>query len=65
MDFFEESIIQSGEKIEVLKLVIKRAVRMYGLKNLLLKVGDYAVKVTKNETDDKVWREAKKHIKGL
>jgi len=44
------------------KIIVGRLVRKYGLKGLLLKVGDLAVKITKSKKDDKAWAAAKKVI---
>jgi len=43
----------------MLKRMIKRLVRRYGMKELLIMIGDYAVEATKTEEDDKIWEEVK------
>ena len=47
----------------MIKLLIKRFIKKHGMKNLLMMVGDYAVKSTKSKKDDKVWAEVKKVLK--
>ena len=42
------------------KLIIKKLIKKHGMKGLLIKVGDFAVKATKSKEDDKVWSEVKK-----
>ena len=42
------------------KLIIKKLIKKHGMKGLLIKVGDFAVKATKSKEDDKVWAEVKK-----
>ena len=49
----------------MLKIVIKRLVKKHGLKNLLLKIGDLAVKITKSKKDDVAWAKAKTFLEGL
>ena len=49
----------------MLKILLKKAVKKHGLKGLLIKVGDIAVKITKSKDDDKAWAKVKKVIKGL
>jgi hypothetical protein len=49
----------------MLKLVIRKLVKKHGLKNLLLKVGDLAVKITKSKKDDVVWAKVKKLLEHL
>ena len=46
-------------------MLIKNYLKKNGFKGLLLKVGDLAVGITRNTTDDKVWKELKKVIKEL
>ena len=47
------------------KLLLAKAIKKHGLKAILLKVGDLAVKVTKSKKDDKVWANARKFIEKL
>ena len=49
----------------MLKIVISKLVKKHGLKGLLFKVGDLAVKITKSKEDDKAWAKAKKFLQGL
>ena len=49
----------------MLKIVIGKLVKKHGLKNLLIKIGDLAVKITKSKKDDKVWAKIRKVIKSL
>ena len=49
----------------MLKLVIGKLVKKHGLKNLLLKIGDLAVKITKSKKDDVVWAKVKKLLEQL
>ena len=43
----------------MLKRMIQRLVKKYGMKKLILMVGDYAVGSTKSEDDDIIWEEVK------
>ena len=47
------------------KVLLAKAIKKHGLKAILIKVGDIAVKVTKTKKDDKVWAEIKKVINSL
>jgi hypothetical protein len=47
------------------KLLLAKAIKKHGLKGILLKVGDIAVKVTKSKEDDKVWAKIKKVVNSL
>jgi hypothetical protein len=49
----------------MLKLMIGRLVKKHGLKHLLIKIGDLAVRVTKTKKDDAAWAKVKKVLKGL
>ena len=49
----------------MLKLVIGKLVKKHGLKNLLIKIGDLAVKITKSKKDDIVWAKVKKLLEEL
>ena len=47
------------------KILIAKAIKKHGLKAILIKVGDIAVKVTKSKEDDKAWAKVKKVINSL
>ena len=47
------------------KALLAKAVKKHGLKGILIKVGDIAVKVTKTKKDDEAWVEIKKVIESL
>jgi|TARA_Y100000034_G_scaffold124194_1_gene172029 hypothetical protein len=49
----------------MLKLVIKKVVKKHGFKNLLLKIGDLAVSITKSKKDDEAWAKVKKVLEKL
>jgi len=49
----------------MLKLLLAKAVKKHGLKAILIKAGDIAVKVTKSKEDDKAWAKIKKVIESL
>ena len=49
----------------MLKILLAKAVKKHGLKAILIKVGDIAVKVTKTKKDDKVWAKVKAVIESL
>jgi hypothetical protein len=49
----------------MIKLFVVRLVKKYGLKVLLLKIGDMAVKVTKSKKDDELWKKVKKLLASL
>ena len=44
----------------MLKIIIGKLVKKHGLKAILIKVGDVAVKVTKSKKDDDLWAKIKK-----
>ena len=46
----------------MLKIIIAKLVKKHGLKALLIKVGDVAVKVTKTKKDDVLWAKIKKML---
>lgn len=46
----------------MLKLLIRKAIKKHGLKNLLIIIGNIAVKATKSKEDDKLWAKIKKLI---
>tara|TARA_Y100000310_G_C20360520_1_gene658756 strand:+ start:394 stop:543 length:150 start_codon:yes stop_codon:yes gene_type:complete len=47
------------------KILLAKAVKKHGLKGILFKVGDLAVKVTKTKEDDKAWAKVKKVLNEL
>ena len=49
----------------MLKVVIGKLVKKHGLKNLLIKIGDLAVKITKSKKDDEAWAKVKKVLNEL
>ena len=49
----------------MLKLLLAKAIKKHGLKAILLKVGDIAVKLTKTKKDDEAWAKVKKVVKAL
>ena len=49
----------------MLKILLKKAVKKHGLKGLLIKVGDIAVKITKSKDDDKAWAKVKKVLDSI
>jgi hypothetical protein len=49
----------------MLKIVIRKLVKKHGLKNLLMKIGDLAVGITKSKKDDEAWAKVKKVLNGL
>ena len=49
----------------MLKVLLKKYIKKHGLKKILIKVGDIAVKITKSKDDDKVWAKVKKVINSL
>ena len=49
----------------MLKVLLSKTIKKHGLKGILIKVGDVAVKVTKSKKDDKAWAEIKKLINKL
>ena len=49
----------------MLKVLLAKAVKKHGLKAILIKAGDIAVKVTKSKEDDKAWAKIKKVINSL
>ena len=44
----------------MLKIIIAKFVKKHGIKAILIKVGDVAVKVTKTKKDDELWAKIKK-----
>ena len=49
----------------MLKVLLAKAVKKHGLKAILIKAGDIAVKVTKTKKDDDAWAKIKKVIESL
>ena len=49
----------------MLKVLLAKAVKKHGLKAILIKAGDVAVKVTKTKKDDEAWAKIKKVIESL
>ena len=49
----------------MLKLLLAKAIKKHGLKAILIKVGDIAVKVTKTKKDDEGWAKFKNVLKVL
>ena len=49
----------------MLKILLKKYIKKHGLKKILIKVGDIAVKATKTKDDDRAWAKIKKVINSL
>ena len=49
----------------MLKILLAKAIKKHGLKGILIKVGDIAVKITKSKKDDKAWTKIRKLIESL
>ena len=49
----------------MLKALLKKYIKKHGLKAILIKVGDVAVKATKTKDDDKLWAKVKKVLDTL
>ena len=49
----------------MLKVLIGKFVKKHGLKAILLKVGDVAVKITKSKKDDIAWAKVKKVVSNI
>ena len=49
----------------MLKVLLSKAIKKHGLKGILIKVGDVAVKVTKTKKDDEAWVKIKEMIENL
>jgi hypothetical protein len=47
----------------MLKILVSRLIKKYGMKQLLIMVGDAAVKYSKTKEDDKIWEQVKKVLK--
>ena len=59
----KQSIKQWGNNM--LKALLAKAIKKHGLKAILIKVGDVAVKATKTKDDDKLWAKVKKVLDTL
>jgi len=51
--------------MSLLSAYIAKQVQKHGLKGILIKVGNLAVKATKSKKDDKVWEKVKKVLEEL
>ena len=51
--------------MSLLSAYIAKQVQKHGLKGILIKVGNLAVKATKSKKDDEVWAKVKKVLEGL
>jgi|TARA_Y100001963_G_C6544660_1_gene337097 hypothetical protein len=49
----------------MLKVIVNKLVKKHGLKNLLIKIGDLAVGITKSKKDDEAWAKVKKVLNEL
>lgn len=49
----------------MLKMIVNKLVKKHGLKNLLIKIGDLAVGITKSKKDDEAWAKVKKVLSEL
>ena len=49
--------------MSILSAYVKRQVKKRGLVNLLIKVGDLAVKITPNPADNAAWSKIRAYIK--
>ena len=49
----------------MLKMIVNKLVKKHGLKNLLIKIGDLAVGITKSKKDDEAWAKVKKVLNEL
>ena len=47
------------------KVLLAKAIKKHGLIDILMKVGDVAVKITKSKKDDKAWEKIKEVINSL
>ena len=47
------------------KALLGKAIKKHGLKGILIKVGDTAVKITKTKKDDEAWVKIKELIESL
>ena len=47
----------------MLKRIIGRLVKKMGMVNLIIMIGDHAVKASKTKKDDEVWAEVKDYLK--
>ena len=49
----------------MLKRIIGRLVKKMGMVNLIIMIGDTAVKASKSKKDDKIWAEVKELLETL
>jgi len=49
----------------MLKILLGKLIVKKGLKKVLLLVGDYAIKASKSEKDDKIWEKVKELLETL
>jgi hypothetical protein len=49
----------------MIKILVVKLLKKYGLKVLLLKIGDLSVSITKSKKDDEAWAKVKKVLNGL
>ena len=49
----------------MIKMIVNKLVKKHGLKNLLIKIGDLAVGITKSKKDDEAWAKVKKVLSEL
>jgi len=49
----------------MLKRIIQRMVRKMGMVNLIIMIGDHAVKASKSKKDDEIWAEVKELLNNL
>jgi len=49
----------------MLKRMIQRLVRKMGMVNLIIMIGDHAVKASKSKKDDEIWAEVKELLETL
>ena len=47
------------------KILLAKAIKKHGLKAILLKVGDLAVKTTKTKKDDEIWAKVRKVLEKI
>jgi len=49
----------------MLKKIVQRYVKRYGMIKLLMMIGDYAVSATKSKKDDEIWEEVKMLLESM
>ena len=47
------------------KIIVGKLVKKHGLLGLIIKVGDFAVGITRSKEDDKAWAKVKKVLESL